>query len=86
MTGNDFRATYNAIMNKNWDITSREGWEDISRVRPSGKSVTVTFRRPFAAWKTIVGSGPLRGQHQFHRLRPRSFARLIRPSYWCASR
>ena len=29
VTGNDFRATYQAIMNKNWDITSREGWEDI---------------------------------------------------------
>jgi peptide/nickel transport system substrate-binding protein len=59
IAGNDFLFTYQTVMNRNWDITSRNGWEDISRVRVAGKTVTVTFRRPFAAWKTIVGASPL---------------------------
>ena len=37
VTGNDFRATYQAIMNKNWDITSREGWEDIRTIQVAGQ-------------------------------------------------
>jgi peptide/nickel transport system substrate-binding protein len=56
VTGNDWRATYRAIMDRRWDITSREGWEDISRVQVSGKTVTVTFRRPWAAWEPLVSS------------------------------
>ena len=56
VTGNDWKATYNAIMNKNWDITSREGWEDISKVAVKGKTVTVTFRKPYAAWEPLVAT------------------------------
>src|SRR5688572_16453900 len=54
VTGADWRATYQAIMNKNWDITSREGWEDINRVQVAGKTVTVRFRRPYAAWEALI--------------------------------
>jgi len=54
VTGNDWKATYNAIMNKNWDITSREGFEDIRKVAVKGKTVTVTFRKPYAAWEPLV--------------------------------
>jgi ABC-type transport system substrate-binding protein len=56
VTGNDWNATYRTIMNKNWDITSREGWEDISKVQVSGKTVTVTFKRPYAAWEPLVAT------------------------------
>jgi peptide/nickel transport system substrate-binding protein len=62
VTGNDFLFTWQTIMTKDWDITSREGWEDISRVRVSGKgkkTVTITFRKPYAAWKPLVATSPL---------------------------
>jgi peptide/nickel transport system substrate-binding protein len=56
VTGADWRATYQAIMDRRWDITSRDGWEDINRVQVSGKTVTVRFRRPYAAWEPLISS------------------------------
>jgi peptide/nickel transport system substrate-binding protein len=58
ITGNDFLATYRTIMDPRWDITSREGWEDIASVKPNGKSVTVTWKkgRSYAAWDALVGN------------------------------
>ncbi len=54
VTGNDWRATYRAIMDKRWDITSREGWEDIRSVKVAGKKVTVVFNKPYAAWEALI--------------------------------
>ncbi len=61
ITGADFLATYRTIMNPNWDITSREGWEDIRSIRVRGKSFTVTFKpkRAYAAWELILGASPM---------------------------
>jgi peptide/nickel transport system substrate-binding protein len=61
ITGADFVATYRTVMNPNWDITSREGWEDIARVQARGKTVTVTFKpkKAYAAWDVLMGSSPL---------------------------
>jgi peptide/nickel transport system substrate-binding protein len=61
VTGADFLATYRTVMNPNWDITSREGWEDIRRIVVKGKTVTVTFKpkRAYAAWDVLLGSSPL---------------------------
>jgi peptide/nickel transport system substrate-binding protein len=61
VTGNDFRVTHRTIMNPNWDITSREGWEDISKITVKGKAVTVRFKpkRAYAAWDVLVGSSPM---------------------------
>ena len=61
ITGADFLATYRTIMNPNWDITSREGWEDIRSIRVKGKSFTVTFKpkRAYAAWELILGASPM---------------------------
>ncbi len=58
VTGNDFVATYRTIVNPNWDITSREGWEDIASVKAKGKTVTVTWKkgRSYAAWDALVGN------------------------------
>jgi peptide/nickel transport system substrate-binding protein len=58
LTGNDFLATYRTIMNPNWDITSREGWEDIASVKVKGKAVTVAWKkgRAYAAWDALVGN------------------------------
>ena len=61
ITGADFMSTYRTIMNPNWDITSREGWEDIAKIQVKGKSFTVTFKpkRAYAAWDLILGASPL---------------------------
>jgi len=61
VTGADFVATHRTIMNPNWDITSREGFEDIAKIQVKGKSVTVTFKpkRAFAAWDVLLGTSPL---------------------------
>jgi len=58
ITGRDFLATYRTTMDARWDITSREGWEDIASVKPKGKSVTVTWKkgRAYAAWDALVGN------------------------------
>jgi len=60
VTGADFVATYRTIMNPNWDITSREGWQDIARVQARGKRVTVTFKpgRAYAAWDALTAQSP----------------------------
>jgi peptide/nickel transport system substrate-binding protein len=56
VTGADFLATYRTIMNPNWDIVSREGWEDIAKVQVKGKTVTVTWKkgRAYAAWDVLL--------------------------------
>ncbi len=61
VTGADFMALYRTTMNPNWDITSREGFEDIAKIQVKGKSVTVTFKpkRAYAAWDVLLGSSPL---------------------------
>jgi peptide/nickel transport system substrate-binding protein len=61
VTGADFLALYRTTMNPNWDITSREGFEDIAKIQVKGKRVTVTFKpkRAYAAWDVLLGSSPL---------------------------
>ncbi len=61
VTGADFMALYRTTMNPNWDITSREGFEDIAKIQVKGKTVTVTFKpkRAYAAWDVLMGTSPL---------------------------
>jgi peptide/nickel transport system substrate-binding protein len=61
LTGADFVASYRTRMNPNWDITSRQGWEDIARVTAKGKSFTVTFKRgkSYFAWRELLGAQPM---------------------------
>ena len=49
------RRPYNTIMNPNWDITSREGWEDIQLINATGKNVTVVWKKgkAYSAWDAI---------------------------------
>jgi peptide/nickel transport system substrate-binding protein len=77
VTGADFRFLWQTQMNRSFDITSREGWEDISRVVVSGKTVTVTFRRPYAAWKALVGTSPI----PQHALRGENFNQVWRNDF-----
>ena len=56
--GQDFLVTYRMIMNPNFDITDRTGWEDIQSVKAKGKSVTMTFKKgkPVAFWDSMAGN------------------------------
>ena len=83
ITGSDFLATYRTIMNPNFDITSREGWQDIARVQVSGKRVTVTWKpgRAYAAWDALVATSPMPA----HKVRGQDFDQLWRNSMDIAS-
>jgi peptide/nickel transport system substrate-binding protein len=61
LTGADFVASYRTRMNPNWDITSRQGWEDIAKVSAKGKSFTVTFKKgkSYFAWRELLGAQPM---------------------------
>jgi peptide/nickel transport system substrate-binding protein len=57
VTSEDYQFTWQTIMNKNWDITSRAGYEDIQTVtRVNAKTAKVVFKKPFAAWKDLFGA------------------------------
>jgi peptide/nickel transport system substrate-binding protein len=84
ITGNDYLATYRTLMDPRWDITSREGWEDIARMRARGKSVTVTFKkgRSYAAWDGLLANiSPMPA----HKLAGKNFNDLWRDSLDIAS-
>jgi peptide/nickel transport system substrate-binding protein len=57
ITSADFVSTWSTIMNKNWDITSRAGYEEVSKVQtPNATTAKVVFKKPFAAWKDMFGA------------------------------
>jgi len=61
VTGNDFLVTYRTIMDPNWDITSRDGWQDIASVKAKGKAVTVTWKKgkAYSGWDALVATSPM---------------------------
>jgi peptide/nickel transport system substrate-binding protein len=58
ITGADFVFTWKTIMNPNYDITDRTGWQDIASIKASGKTFVVTWKKgkPYANWDVLVGS------------------------------
>jgi len=83
ITGADFMATYRTIMNPNYDITSREGWEDIQSIKVAGKNVTVTWKKgkAYAAWDALVATSPMPA----HKVAGQNFNDLWRNSIDVAS-
>jgi peptide/nickel transport system substrate-binding protein len=56
VTGKDFKFTWQTTQDpKNKDHIDPLGWEDIKSVVGSGKTVKVTFKRNFAAWRGLFG-------------------------------
>ena len=53
----DFVATWKVFTNPNFNVVSREGYQDIKKVNCRGKSGTVIFKTPYAAWESVVSSG-----------------------------
>jgi len=56
VTGKDWRFTWQTAINKKYaEHIDPLGWEDIRSVRGNGKTVNVTFKRNFAAWRGLFG-------------------------------
>lgn len=54
ITAQDFIFTFDTIMNKKFDITSREGYELITKSEAmDDKTVKFTYKQPFAPYKTL---------------------------------
>jgi peptide/nickel transport system substrate-binding protein len=83
ITGADFLATYRTYMNPNFDITSREGWEDIAKITVKGKNVTVRWKpgKAYAAWDALLATSPMPA----HKVAGQNFNDLWRSSIDVAS-
>lgn len=53
----DWKATWRVFVNPLNNVASRAGFEDIRSVTCNGKSGTIVFARPFAAWESLVSGG-----------------------------
>ncbi|MBA2383943.1 MAG: hypothetical protein H0V68_04680 [Actinobacteria bacterium] len=59
VTAADFRATWQVFINPAFNVISRTGFEDIASVGGgNGKTVTVVFKKTYAAWESLVSGGP----------------------------
>ena len=56
LTSEDARFSYDLIMDKNNQILTRTGWQDITKFEtPDKQTVRMTFDKPYAPWKTLLG-------------------------------
>ncbi len=56
ITAQDYVFTYRTIMNKEFNILSITGYEDIRSIRAQGrKRVTVVFKKPYAGFRDLFG-------------------------------
>ncbi len=63
VSGKDIAYTWRQFINPNNDVTARDGYDQITRVRGNGKVVTVTFSKPYADYKDLFGVGTLYPSH-----------------------
>jgi peptide/nickel transport system substrate-binding protein len=56
VTGADLWATWKIYVDPKNNVISRSGWEDIQKITYKGKKATVVFKRPFAAWESLVST------------------------------
>lgn len=60
LTSDDVRFTYETVMNPDWDIISREGWELVENFEtPDERTVRLTFSEPYAPWRIMMTSAIL---------------------------
>ena len=57
VTCEDWKATWRVFVNPQFNVVSRAGFEDVRSVTCKGKSGTIVFSRPYAAWETLVSGG-----------------------------
>jgi peptide/nickel transport system substrate-binding protein len=59
LTGADFVYRYQAQMNPANNVVTREGWDQMTSVKASGRTVTIVWKGPYAAWDEYNGASPL---------------------------
>jgi peptide/nickel transport system substrate-binding protein len=50
----DLKATVGVFVNPNFNVVSREGYQDVKSVTCKGKSGVVVFKTPYADWESVV--------------------------------
>lgn len=64
ISAEDFQFTYDTIMNEEWDITSRSGYELITDTEiVDDKTWRATFSEPFAPYRTLFSESPVLPAH-----------------------
>ncbi|HZY65011.1 MAG TPA: peptide ABC transporter substrate-binding protein [Rubrobacteraceae bacterium] len=77
LTSLDARFTYNAIMDPDNNVITREGWDKIESFEtPDEYTVRMTFSEPYAAWQDLV-SGPQSAILPRHIYRSEDFNRAL---------
>ncbi|HLE98656.1 MAG TPA: peptide ABC transporter substrate-binding protein [Gaiellaceae bacterium] len=59
VTGADFVTRFRAQMNPANNVVTREGWDQMKSVKAKGKTVTIVWKAPYAAWEEYNGGAPL---------------------------
>lgn len=59
LTGADFVTTWKTYLNPANNVVTREGWDQMTSVKASGKKVTVVWKGTYAPWETVVASAPM---------------------------
>jgi peptide/nickel transport system substrate-binding protein len=55
VTAQDVLFTWHTIMNPNWDLAGRSGWDSIKSGRAlNSKTVKFVFSKPYAPWKVLL--------------------------------
>ena len=67
LTSADARFTFDAIMNPDNNIVTREGWQDIGKFEtPDDRTVRMTFDRPYSAWIDLLSNNwPILPKHVY---------------------
>jgi ABC-type transport system substrate-binding protein len=57
LTANDLIFTWKTIINPQWELASRSGWDSIrSAKKVNAKTVRFTFKKPYAPWKVMLNT------------------------------
>lgn len=67
LTSADARFTFDAIMNPDNNIVTREGWQDIGKFEtPDDQTVRMTFDKPYAPWIDLLANNwPILPKHVY---------------------
>lgn len=64
ISADDFQFTYDTVMNEEFDIVSREGYDQITETEVvDDKTWRATFEEPFAPYRTLFGEIPVLPAH-----------------------
>ncbi|MGH2739380.1 MAG: ABC transporter family substrate-binding protein [Actinomycetota bacterium] len=57
ITSDDIQFTLDTILNEDWTITSRTGYDQVTDTEiVDDKTITLTFKKPYAPWRTMFST------------------------------